>query len=187
MALLAADAVQMTGHDSQEQESARRPLVSILVKTLNEADNIDRCLRSCLVALEGIDGEVVVADSLSEDSTVARALQYPVTVVQLERRRDRGCGVGAQLAFQHARGKYVYVIDGDMELPPAFLGMALEFMERERHVAGVSGQLEEARPDTDLARIRGSRRRPSHEGVGQVDALNGGGLYRREAIEDAGG
>lgn len=164
-----------------------RPLVSILIKTLNEGANIERCIRSCLAALEGIDGEVIVADSLSDDRTVALASQFPVQVVQLRHRRDRGCGVGAQLAYQHSRGKYLYVVDGDMELPPAFLRAALGVLERDPRVAGVAGQLEELRPDTDLARIRGRRRRSAHGGVGPVEALHGGGLYRREAIEDAGG
>lgn len=164
-----------------------QPLVSILVKTLNEAANIERCVRSCLAALDGIDGEVIVADSLSDDETVVLASRYPVQVVQLRHRRDRGCGVGAQLAYQHSRGKYVYVIDGDMELPPDFVREALAVMEREPRVGGVSGQLEELHPDTDLARIRGKRRRSAHAGVGPVQALHGGGLYRREAIDDAGG
>lgn len=169
------------------QEGAPRLRVSILVKALNEAENIDRCVRSCLQALEQIGGEVIVADSLSDDETVALATRYPVTVVQLLHRRDRGCGVGAQLAFQHARGEFLHVIDGDMELPLDFLPKALELMDREPRVAGVGGQLEEIRPDTDLARIRANRRRRAHSGVGPVEVLNGGGLYRREAIEDAGG
>ncbi len=161
--------------------------VSILVKALNEAANIERCLRSCLAALDGIEGEVIVADSLSEDETVTLALNYPVRIVQLTRKRDRGCGVAAQLAFQHARGEYLYIIDGDMELPSGFLRQALDHLQRHPRVAGVAGQLDELRPDTDLARIRNRRRRHGHAGVGEVEALNGGGLYRREAIERVGG
>src|SRR5829696_1301551 len=85
-------------------------LVSILVKTLNEAANIERCLISCLAALRGIPGEVIVADSLSDDETVAIASRYPVRVVQLLRSEDRGCGVAAQLAYQYSRGTYIYII-----------------------------------------------------------------------------
>lgn len=185
---MAAVEIAVTGTQSdQTRESVEQPVVSILVKALNEADHIERCLRSCLGSLEGISGEVIVADSLSDDETVQLALHFPVKVVQLRHRRDRGCGVGAQLGYQHARGKYLYIMDGDMELPPEFLRRAIALLEREPRVAGVAGQLEEIRPDTDLARIRGKRRRPSHAGVGPVDVLSGGGLYRREAIEDAGG
>ncbi|MBN8507170.1 MAG: glycosyltransferase [Burkholderiales bacterium] len=164
----------------------RRLEVSILVKALNEEANIERCLRSCLAALDGIDGEVIVADSLSEDRTVAIASGLPVRVVQLADKRDRGCGVAAQLAYQHAGGEFLYVIDGDMELPAGFLREALEHLRRNPDVAGVAGQLDELRPSSDLARIRSRHRRHAHTGVGPVKALNGGGLYRREAIERAG-
>lgn len=172
---------------SAAPEEDRRPLVSILVKALNEEAKIERCLRSCLAALEGLQGEVIVADSLSGDRTVELASRFPVTVVQLRRRRDRGCGVAAQLAFQHARGDYLYVIDGDMELPAGFLQQALAVLQSQPRTAGVGGQLEELNPDSDLSRIRGRRRKHAHAGVGPVDVLNGGGLYRRAAIEDAGG
>ena len=169
------------------RNSAEPPVVSILVKVLNEAEHIERCLQSCLAALDGIAGEVIVADSLSDDETVQRALRFPVKVVQLRHVRDRGCGVGAQLAYQHSRGKYVYIVDGDMEMPSGFLREAISVLESEPKVAGVAGQLEEIRPNTDLARIRGKRRHLAHGGVGLVESLSGGGLYRREAIEDAGG
>ena len=42
--------------------------------------------------------EIIVADSLSDDDTVAIAGQFPVRVVQLTRLEDRGCGTGAQLS-----------------------------------------------------------------------------------------
>lgn len=177
----------MIVHCETLEDGAGKPEISILVKALNEAENIERCLRSCLSALEGLSGEIIVADSLSDDATVSLASRYPVTVVQLRDRQDRGCGVGAQLAYQHARGRYLYVIDGDMEVPPDFIRKALAVLGREPRVAGVAGQLEETRPEADLARIRRNRRRPAHAGVGSVEALNGGGLYRRAAIDDAGG
>ena len=53
-------------------------------------------------------------------------------------------------------------------------------------MAGVAGQLEELRPESHLSRIRASRAKATHEMSGEVDRLNGGGLYRREAIEQAG-
>ena len=170
-----------------QQAQDTEVVVSILVKALNEADNIERCLRSCLAALDGIGGEVVVADSLSTDATVELAARFPVTVLRLRDLRDRGCGVGAQLAYQHCRGRYVYLIDGDMELPVSFLRQAIDYLEREPGVGGVAGQLEELAPQADLARIRRHHRRPAHAGAGPVEALHGGGLYRRQAIEEAGG
>jgi glycosyltransferase involved in cell wall biosynthesis len=161
--------------------------VSIVVKAYNEAANIERCLLSCMEALDQVDGEIIVADSLSDDDTVAIAARYPVRIVQLLRAADRGCGVAAQLGFQHARGKYIHLIDGDMELPPGFLPEAIALLETRPDLAGVGGQLEELRPESHLSRIRASRPKAQHQMPGEVDRLNGGGLYRRQAIEQAGG
>jgi GT2 family glycosyltransferase len=161
--------------------------VSIVIKAYNEAANIERCLLSCLDALDEVDGEIIVADSLSDDDTVAIAARYPVRIVQLLRAADRGCGVAAQLGFQHARGKYIHLIDGDMELPPGFLPEAIDLLETRPDLAGVGGQLEELRPESHLSRIRASRPKAHHQMPGEVDRLNGGGLYRRQAIEQAGG
>lgn len=161
--------------------------VSILVKTLNEEANIERCLRSCIKALESTSGEIIVADSLSDDATVEIASGFPVKIVQLVHPEERSCGMAAQLGYQHSAGDYLYIIDGDMELPPEFLNAAIRFLDSHANVAGVGGQLEEIQPETHLSRIRSSRKQPWHHKPGEVDRLEGGGLYRRAAIEQVGG
>ena len=57
--------------------------VSIVIKALNEQAHIEACLSSALRSLQGIGGEVVLADSCSSDATVALARRYPVRIVQL--------------------------------------------------------------------------------------------------------
>ena len=161
--------------------------LSVIIKTLNEEANIERAIVSSLKAVIPYGGEVIVADSASTDSTVELAMKFPVTVVQLARPNDRCCGVGAQLGYQHSRGEFVYILDGDMELDAAFVDSAMLLMDRDPSLAGIGGQIREMRiQNLELkSRSRRQHRRRSN-GQPEVDALAGGGLYRRAAVEDAG-
>lgn len=161
--------------------------VSIIIKTLNEESNIRRAVESSLNALATVPGggEVIVADSLSTDRTVEFAACYPIRIVQLSNPADRCCGVGAELGYWVANGDFLYILDGDMELTSGFLEEAIAIMETEPSVVGVGGQVEEM--NVVNAEFRGrAQRPPEHMSPGVVDRLNGGGLYRRTAIETAG-
>jgi GT2 family glycosyltransferase len=162
--------------------------VSIIIKALNEEDNIAAAIESALVALTDVGGEVILADSHSTDATVERASRYPVRIVQLASPADRSCGAGPQLGWQHSRGEYIYILDGDMKMVPGFLEQALSFLAQHPEVGGVAGRVVELNNDSLEYRERGERsqRVEAHRAPGLVDRLDGGGLYRRRAIEEAG-
>jgi GT2 family glycosyltransferase len=162
--------------------------ISIVIKALNEELNIRGAIESSLAALANLDGEVIIADSASVDRTVEIAKQFPVSIVQLKNPGDQCCGVGPQLGFEHSRGEYVYILDGDMELKAPFLERAAGILDREPAVAGVGGYIHEMR--TDNLEVQGrvqrfNRLRPRGDLL-DVDCLNGGGLYRRSAVADVG-
>ncbi|HZY20175.1 MAG TPA: glycosyltransferase [Ramlibacter sp.] len=159
--------------------------VSIVIKALNEEDNICAAIESCLAAVAEVGGEVILADSCSTDRTVELARQYPVRIVQLAHAAHRGCGAGPQLGYQHSRGEYIYLIDGDMKMVPGFLEQALSFLALHPEVAGVAGRVVELNLESMEYRERHARAAP-HLAPGQVDRLDGGGLYRRRAIQEAG-
>jgi glycosyltransferase involved in cell wall biosynthesis len=159
--------------------------VSIVIKALNEEANIGAAIESCLAALGSTPGEVILADACSTDRTVEVASRYPVKVVQFARAADRGCGAGPQLGYQHSSGEYVYLMDGDMKLVPGFLEQALSFLAQHPEVAGVGGRVVELNLESMEYRERHSRAAP-HLQPGQVDRLDGGGLYRRRAIQETG-
>src|SRR5262249_14626772 len=117
----------------------QQPMVSIIIKALNEERHIAMAIESSLAALRDIDGEVILADSGSTDRTIEIARRYPVVIVRLNRIEDRSCGIGPQLGFQYSRGKYLLLIDGDMRLYPGFLPAALETLRQNPNLAGVGG------------------------------------------------
>jgi glycosyltransferase involved in cell wall biosynthesis len=159
--------------------------VSVILKTLNEEKRIGPAIESVLAALKGIGGEVIVADGGSRDHTLAVAANHPVRVVQLEPEIRPSCGIGPQLGFQYSREPFICLMDGDMLLDPDFLPEALAYLEANPTVAGVTGHVEEMN-QTSLEYVRRGRRISPENRIGPIDRMNGGGLYRRTAIEDAG-
>ncbi len=169
------------GADAAVQPGAApQPELSVVIKALNEAAKIETCLRSVLAATDAATTEIIIADSLSDDETVAVASRFPVKVVQLARREDRGCGSAAQLGFQYARGKRLLLLDGDMELDPAFLPAAHAALDADPGLAGVAGLVVDRVMTMEFRR---RNQRPDWTAQpGLLTHLNGGGLFRMEAL-----
>lgn len=173
---------------AMQSEERGGPSVSVVIKALNEEAKIGPCIESALAALAELDcdSEVIVADSVSSDRTIEIARRYPITVVQLADAAERGCGTGVQLGYQHSSGSFVMLLDGDMQLLPGFLRQALDRFAAQPKLAGVAGLVEDTSivNEADRARVAsGVISRP----VQSARWLDGGGLYRRTAIVEAGG
>lgn len=159
--------------------------VSVIIKALNEEEHIAGAIESALNAIKGLRGEVILADSLSTDRTVEIALAYPIRVVQLVNPGDRCCGVGPQLGYQHAQGEFIYILDGDMELEPAFLRAAIAVMRERVDLAGLGGQVRIVGGQSYEFTVR-KERASTVFSPGPKEALECGGLYRRAALEQVG-
>lgn len=160
-------------------------LVSVIVKALNEEQRIAACLQTALVALQGLDAELILVDSISTDNTVEIARGYPVRIVQFDHVEHRGCGAAVELGWRHSRGQFVYVLDADMLLQPGFLQAALAYLAAHPRVAAAGGNLIDTRLNTVADRQRARMATALVEPC-QVGELGGGGLYRRAAVEQAG-
>lgn len=90
-----------------------RPLtVSVLMPCLDEAETIERCVRSARSALDaaGLDGEVLVADNGSTDGSQALAAAAGARVVDVP---EKGYGAALLGGIAAARGRYVVMGDAD--------------------------------------------------------------------------
>jgi glycosyltransferase involved in cell wall biosynthesis len=162
-----------------------QPTVSVVIKAFNEEQHIAGAIESALTALRGVDGEVILADGASTDRTVAIAQAYPIKIVTLDNPKDRSCGAGGQLGYQYSRGKFVYLMDGDMRLHPDFLATAVRFLDANPDVGGAGGAIVD-RQALNLEYMQRGDRPDRDRRPGVVTRLNGSGLYRRAAIESAG-
>jgi glycosyltransferase involved in cell wall biosynthesis len=164
---------------------APRPTVSVIIKALNEERLISMAIESALAALGGLNGEVILADSASDDDTVDVAAKFPIKIVSLMGAEDRSCGAGVQLGYQYSSGRYVCLIDGDMRLSEGFLSAGIRYLEDNADVAGVSGLILE-HEQKNLEYVRRVQTEYVHHGAGLTDCLEGGAIYRREAIQSVG-
>jgi glycosyltransferase involved in cell wall biosynthesis len=95
------------------EATTERPLVSVVIPCLNEAENIVQCVTSAREVLErhGIPGEVVVADNASEDGSAELAAAVGARVVHEPR---RGYGSAYLAGFAAARGEFIVMGDADL-------------------------------------------------------------------------
>ncbi len=108
------------------------PLVSIIVPTLNSARTLEACLKS-IIAQSYPATELIVVDNFSTDGTLDIAKRYATQTFQQgpERSPQRNFGVS------RSNGKYVLIIDSDMELSPEVVASCVQVMEADPHVAAV--------------------------------------------------
>ena len=159
--------------------------VSVVIKALNEERNIAAAIQSALDGISAVGGEVILADSCSSDQTIPLAMTFPIRIVQLLDPHERSCGIGPQLGYQHSGGEFVYLLDGDMQLIGGFLEHAIAILHARPELAGVGGGVVEMNTESLEYKRRHARASRSEEAL-IVDRLDGGGLYRRSAIESAG-
>jgi rSAM/selenodomain-associated transferase 2/rSAM/selenodomain-associated transferase 1 len=113
-----ADAEGLQGSDPELGEllrdGLRRPLVSIVVPTLDEA----AALPAALDHLAALDGrfDVIVADGGSADRTTQLAASHPLAPRVLQQRGGRAAQMNAAAA--EARGDPIVFLHADTRLPP---------------------------------------------------------------------
>jgi glycosyltransferase involved in cell wall biosynthesis len=98
---------------ARDEPRSDAPKVSVVIPCLNEAENIELCVTTALqvLATNGIDGEVVVADNASTDGSPELAERAGARVVHEPR---RGYGSAYLAGFSAARGEYIVMADADM-------------------------------------------------------------------------
>lgn len=175
--------------------SVEVPLLSLVVPTYNEAENIEpflQCVRSFLDARLGSRYEVIVVDDNSPDETwkVVTGIQggYPQLVIL---RREQECGLSSAVirGWQVAGGDILATINADFQHPPELLPNMLELISRADLVIatrlGATGSFGEM-PQLRRFLSRGARRAGKFfapQIFNRVsDPLSGYYLLRREAI-----
>jgi Glycosyl transferase family 2 len=100
-------------HVAEQAHRQPGPKVSVVIPCLNEAENIEACVRRAIDAMDGagIDGEVVVADNNSTDGSGALAEAAGARVVHEPR---PGYGSAYLAGFSAALGEYIVMADADL-------------------------------------------------------------------------
>ncbi len=104
---------QHTSPEAQPPDPSASLRLSVLIPCLNEAGNIEECVRRAQKALEAndIEGEVVVIDNGSEDGSGQLAAAAGARVVE---EPVRGYGSAYLAGFMAARGTNILMADADL-------------------------------------------------------------------------
>src|SRR5215469_3400713 len=107
------------------------PLVSIVVPTRNEADNIAPLVDRVAAALPGVDYELCFVDD-SDDGTqdriaaLEREHSYVRAVLRNGAERAGGLSTAVVTGLRLARGRFVCVMDADLQHPPELIPTLLQ-------------------------------------------------------------
>ena len=106
-------------------------LISIIIPTYNERDNITPLVEKIHDALSSHNYEIVFVDDNSKDGTAdlvsALSHRYPVKV--FVRKSERGLASAVVYGFNNTSGDIVVVMDADLQHPPEVLPSLLQEIE----------------------------------------------------------
>lgn len=101
--------------------------LSVVITVLNEHDNIAPLVERLRTELEGLDYEVVFVDDGSDDGTQAaikKMLDERIVLVEL--RKNYGQSTAMTAGIDYAKGRYIALLDGDLQNDPSDIPMMLE-------------------------------------------------------------
>ncbi len=109
------------------------PKISLIIPTINEAENLPPLFQRIAAALAGRDWEAIIVDDASSDDTpaVCANLSKDFPLRLLSRQYPTNGLSGAVLhGMAEAKGEYLVVMDADLQHPPERIGALLEPLEQ---------------------------------------------------------
>jgi glycosyltransferase involved in cell wall biosynthesis len=106
--------------------------LSVVITVMNEAENIKPLLEAVRGALQGIDHEVILVDDGSTDATIKEILSNSDdNTVLIELRKNYGQSTAMTAGIDHSQGRYVALLDGDLQNDPTDIPAMLELLKKE--------------------------------------------------------
>lgn len=106
--------------------------LSVVITVMNEEDNIAPLLEAVRSALQGIDYEVVLVDDGSTDKTKQQVLEHAdERTILVELRKNYGQSTAMTAGIDHSRGRYVALLDGDLQNDPKDIPAMLQLLKEE--------------------------------------------------------
>ena len=106
-------------------DTMRKPFVSIIIPTLNEAENLARLLPDVKAALSEYKHEVIIVDKHSKDGTAEVARRNGVRVLY----DDNGKGSALIKGFKAAKRDIIISMDADLSHRPKELKLLISGIE----------------------------------------------------------
>ena len=121
--------IEVWEREATRKEASPQPAISIVIPTLNEAENLAATLAS---TESSVDLEIIVVDGGSSDETLELAKSFGVRLLTTAAGRARQVNAGGLAA----RGDVLFVLHGDTLLPQGFERYIIDIMGKSGVVAG---------------------------------------------------
>jgi len=106
--------------------------LSVVIPVMNEEDNIPPLLEAVRLALVDYDYEIILVDDGSSDNTRKRIIEHSDDrTILVELRKNYGQSTAMTAGIDHANGKYVALLDGDLQNDPTDIPFMLELLKRD--------------------------------------------------------
>jgi hypothetical protein len=111
--------------------------LSVIIVTHNHEQYIETCLASLLIEVKQVNGEIIVIDNLSDDSSARIVSRYPQVKLVVNKNRQ-GFSTNNNHGMALAKGRYLLLLNPDTEIVNGALKTLINFMEENPKV-GLSG------------------------------------------------
>jgi glycosyltransferase involved in cell wall biosynthesis len=106
--------------------------LSVVITVLNEEDNVYPMVEAVQAALANIDHELIFVDDGSTDATTTRIKELVNSRVMLvELRKNYGQSTAMTAGIDHTSGKYIALLDGDLQNDPTDIPSMLNMLKLE--------------------------------------------------------
>jgi GT2 family glycosyltransferase len=112
--------------------------LSIVIVTWNARDYTWQCLKSLQQQVNVLSSEIIVVDNHSSDGTLEMIKQAFPQVQLVSNHSNLGFAKGNNIGIQRSRGKYICLINSDVEILPECLPNMYSYMEQNPEI-GVLG------------------------------------------------
>ncbi len=112
--------------------------ISVSIVNFNTKDNLRRCLDSIRENIKGISYEIIVADNNSQDGSVQMLAQDYSEVKVIVNKDNLGVTKAKNQTFRTAQGRYILILDSDIEILDNAVNAMYNFMENNPNV-GILG------------------------------------------------
>ncbi|HVZ41268.1 MAG TPA: glycosyltransferase [Candidatus Kapabacteria bacterium] len=102
--------------------------ISVVIVNYNVCDLLLNAVASVYVALEGIEGEIIVVDNASTDGAVEALNRTYPGVITIPLDRNLGFGAANNIGIERASGRYILILNPDTVVQEDTLRTMLAFM-----------------------------------------------------------
>lgn len=108
------------------------PELSVVITVKNEEQNIRPLLDAVRYALKELDYEILIVDDGSDDKTRLQVLEHSdERTVLIELRKNYGQSTAMTAGIDYCRGRYVALLDGDLQNDPSDIPSMVELLKKE--------------------------------------------------------